>query len=142
MKFEKENDQCTPPHPVGRPRLPYVQMSHRTKRTTISELSAQQDHNTELFLQTACYAVKREAEGSQRDFVTAFKNVVERPTRSSKIKKMLFRENKNPVPLTKEEALAFIIDNNLTKEQYMNIRLISKAKNADIYPSYDFSSKS
>lgn len=42
-----------------------------------------------------------------------------------------------PIPYSNEEALAFLIDNDLTKTQYVNIRLGAKNRNCDIYPSYE-----
>lgn len=33
--------------------------------------------------------------------------------------------------------MAFLIENDLTKQQYLNIRLTAKKHNADIYPPYD-----
>lgn len=42
-----------------------------------------------------------------------------------------------PIPYTLNESVAFIIDNQLTKKQYTSIRIGSKAKNCNIYPSYN-----
>nr|XP_018903644.1 PREDICTED: uncharacterized protein LOC109034777 isoform X1 [Bemisia tabaci] len=43
-----------------------------------------------------------------------------------------------PLRMTKEAALAFMLENSFSKAQYMNIRLNSKYYNADIYPPYEY----
>lgn len=40
-------------------------------------------------------------------------------------------------PFTGSEALAFVIDENLTKSQYVNTRKILKLRNINVYPSYN-----
>lgn len=60
------------------------------------------------------------------------------PTRSTKIKKAYLSSLSIGItPYTADEALAFILDNNLTKQQYINIRKSAKLRNANIYPSYE-----
>lgn len=55
-----------------------------------------------------------------------------------KLKKMLSNYNKlKPVPCSPNEALSFFIDNKLTKDQYISIRIGSKKRNCNIYPSYE-----
>ena len=49
---------------------------------------------------------------------------------------MLSSDNKKPLMLSPEEALLFFIENNLTKQQYINMRELNKSHNCDIYPSY------
>ena len=56
---------------------------------------------------------------------------------AAKIRKTL--ESKNTVPVTKltpSEGLAFLLNQNLTKAQYLALRLTSREKGADIWPSY------
>jgi hypothetical protein len=61
------------------------------------------------------------------------------PTRDKKIKSVLKEKNceRLPVAYTPDEALAFLIENGLTKQQYINIRLGAIQKNCKIYPSYE-----
>ncbi|KAL4126338.1 hypothetical protein QTP88_010560 [Uroleucon formosanum] len=74
----------------------------------------------------------------QRSAASLFKDSSSSPNRAKKIKSAYKDANKNcPVPYTPDEALAFMIDNKLTKQQYINIRLGSKKRNCDIYPSYE-----
>lgn len=42
------------------------------------------------------------------------------------------------VPYTNDEALAFFLDNNLTKQQYINIRLSARKKKFIFTPSYEY----
>lgn len=39
-------------------------------------------------------------------------------------------------PLTANETLTFFVENDLTKQQYINIRLSVENRNANIYPPY------
>ncbi|CAH1113077.1 unnamed protein product [Psylliodes chrysocephalus] len=43
---------------------------------------------------------------------------------------------KDPIKYIPQEALSFLLDNRFTKQQYIAIRLSSKNRNCDIYPSY------
>jgi len=54
---------------------------------------------------------------------------------SSKLRQQL--SLKEPIPLSPDEALAFIIENSFSKQQYINIRLKSIEKNCNIYTSYE-----
>jgi hypothetical protein len=73
----------------------------------------------------------------QRNVASLFEDSLSFPNRAKKIKSAYTCLNKNrPIPYTPVEALAFIIDNKLTKQQYTNIHIGSKNRNSDIYPSY------
>ena len=48
-----------------------------------------------------------------------------------------FREKKEAVPLTQDEALAVLVEADLSKYQYTLIRLVLKSKHADVLPPYD-----
>ena len=50
---------------------------------------------------------------------------------------MLFTSKKEPVAYTAEEAFEFIFENNLSKQQYLNMRHGAKFRNCNIYPSYE-----
>ena len=41
-----------------------------------------------------------------------------------------------PIPLTPDEALAYLLENSLTKQQYVNNRLMNKSRHSNIYPTY------
>ena len=57
------------------------------------------------------------------------------PKRSLKMKNAL--KTKNVIPFSPQKALAFILDNKLTKQQYINIRCDAIKRNANIYPAYE-----
>ncbi|KAF0704275.1 Uncharacterized protein FWK35_00031990, partial [Aphis craccivora] len=99
--------------PSGRPLIDnFILGSERTQRRKIQSL-----------LSSLCI--------TSPEVLSATKNL-------KKIKSAYKDVNKNcPIPYTPDEALAFMIDNKLTKQQYTNIRLGSKKRNCDIYPSYE-----
>ena len=47
------------------------------------------------------------------------------------------KQTTEPIPLTKEQALALYVDAKLTVGQYKLITKIAKLSNADIFPCYD-----
>lgn len=74
----------------------------------------------------------------KRSVSKLFKESIKSPNRAKKImKSYTCIENAKPIPYTIDEALAFLIENKLTKQQYVNIRINSKNRNCDIYPPYD-----
>ena len=50
---------------------------------------------------------------------------------------MLFTSKKEPFAYTAEEALEYIFENNLSKQQYLNMRHGAKFRNCNTYPSYE-----
>lgn len=60
------------------------------------------------------------------------------PTRATKIKNVITNvdHNKFNITYTADEALAFLIENKLTEQKYLNIRLGAKKKYCDIYQTY------
>jgi len=65
------------------------------------------------------------------------KESIKTPTRASKIKKAYDHSLNVIILYTNDEALDFFLDNDLTKQQYINIRLSAKKKNVNIYPTYE-----
>lgn len=59
------------------------------------------------------------------------------PTRAIKIRNVVNNvDNNKIIPYTSNKALAFLIENKLTKQQYLYIGLGAKKKNCDLYPPY------
>lgn len=118
---------------VGRPAKIFSECSERTKKKKVLPLLKSYT-SPEL-----TYAISTKLQKSgKRSTALLLKEANESPTRANKILKVFKNSDSiKPVPFTVDEALAFIIDNNLTKEQYINIRRSSKLRNCDIYPSYD-----
>lgn len=72
----------------------------------------------------------------QRSAAEILGSVTTTPTRAIKIKKQLNQKNSGITRQTSDEALAFFMDNKLTKDQYINIRVDAKKRNSGIYPPY------
>lgn len=53
------------------------------------------------------------------------------------MRKILIATVSSIIKKTSEKALAFILNNSLTKNTYINMRLESKSSKADIWPPYD-----
>lgn len=59
------------------------------------------------------------------------------PTRKKEMVRVLGgAQQQKLIPYSKNEALALILDSNMTKTQYMNIRKGAKLRFANLYPSY------
>lgn len=80
------------------------------------------------------HAARRSGE---KDLHAIMSEVLKAPTCPTKMRKILAATVPSIIKKTPEEALAFILDNSLTKNTYINMRLESKSSGADIWPSYD-----
>ena len=58
------------------------------------------------------------------------------PGRGTTIAKRLTKSEAHCTAYTPEEALALIVDLNLSKEQYLRLRTEAKSRDADMYPNY------
>lgn len=68
------------------------------------------------------------------------KEMMESPQRALKIEKAYKKSlvpDQKPIPYTNEEALTYIINNNLSKQQYQNTQSGAKKRRTDIYPAYN-----
>lgn len=118
---------------IGRPRKSFSESSDRTKKSKVKHIV---DSYTSPELVKAI-STKLHKSG-KRNVVNVLSEAMKTPKRASKIKKILSYSNKlKPVPYSPDQALAFFIDNKLTKEQYINIRKGAKKRNCNIYPSYE-----
>lgn len=79
------------------------------------------------------YKLNKKGLRSESEVIT---QVTKRRSIAKTVKKKLFKPN-DPIPYTKEEAVAFLIENDLTKRKYTNTRLGAKLRKANIYPKYD-----
>lgn len=129
---EKINDQVASENQMGRPRLSYSDAGSRLKRKMAKELADNEENNTSLLVHAASVSAKK-AKMSDTAFV--LKNTLSTSSSSSEIRKKLsFSE---PVPLTPSQALAFLIDNSVTKAQYNSMRALNKSQFSNIYPCYN-----
>lgn len=118
----------------GRPQLSYSEASDRLKRKLASDVSLEQQNDPMLLVHAASNAARS---ANEPDLRFVLKESLKSPTRPSKIKKMIVSTTKSPIALSAEEALVFLLENNLSKQQYVNMRLLNKARNCDIYPAYN-----
>lgn len=117
---------------IGRPVKMFMESSERTKRRKINNLITSSNMTSPEILYASNSKFQQHG---QRSIVQHFKEVTSSPSRVFKI--AIQKSNTTElVPYTAHEALAFFVENNLTKEQYKNTRLSAKNRNADIYPSY------
>lgn len=103
----------------GRPCVVYSDGSVRQKRKLASKVSSTQGNDTNLLLHAASIAAHVSKEN---DLNFVLREAASSPSRPSKMKKLLTSDDKKPLPLSPAEALVFLIDNNLTKQQYINMR--------------------
>ena len=45
--------------------------------------------------------------------------------------------NKEPIPMSDEEALSFLVNNDFSKAQYKEMRMTAQSHNCPIYPDYN-----
>lgn len=115
----------------GRPKKLFSDSSNRTKRRKVDSFIRNVSPNKLIF--AAEQGLRKHGKRIAADVVhlagsssqKSLKKMKEAPTTSSII-----------TPYTPEEALALIIDSDLTKYDYINIQTGAKARNANIYPSY------
>lgn len=99
---------------VGRPTIIFSESSERTKKKKIQPLLKSYT-SPEL-----TYAILTKFQKSRkRSTALLLKEATESPTQANTILKVFKNSNSiKPVPYTVDEALAFIVDNSLTKYQY------------------------
>ncbi|XP_049304258.1 uncharacterized protein LOC125776435 [Bactrocera dorsalis] len=128
-----EISKKAPPTTVGRPRLPFSAKSDFGKRKEAADLSAEKA-DTNLLVRAAATSARTQGD---TDLAAVLKESMESPTRPSKMRKFVNEDPKKPIPYSADEALAFLLEHNFSKEQYNAIRDGSKKRNSDIYPHYN-----
>lgn len=118
---------------TGRSNIPYASCSQRTQRRKVKTALTFSNMTSPQIISAA---KKKLYVSGQRCAAQLLEEMQLTPNRAKSIKSS-FNFSKYPIPYTADEALAFIIDNKLTKQQYISIRLGSKKRNCDIYPSYE-----
>jgi len=101
----------------GRPKLSYEAAGKRLKIKLASELAVENENSTPLLLHAANISARKSTENEI-------------------IKKSDRTESLAPSPITSEKAFAFFMENGFTKQQYINVKQISKQHGCDIYPPY------
>ncbi|XP_075149012.1 uncharacterized protein LOC142222645, partial [Haematobia irritans] len=119
---------------TGRPKTTYVNSRERNKRRLASELASQQGGNAQLLVHAASISAKN---SNETDLKFVLHQVAMSPNRPSKIRKLLNTSRKEVTPVSPDEALMFLLENGLTKQQYCNMRQLNIKHNSGIFPSYD-----
>ncbi|XP_032308872.1 uncharacterized protein LOC116656398 [Drosophila ananassae] len=101
----------------GRPKLTYEAAGKRLKIKLASELAIENQNSTPLLLHAANISARKSTENE----------VIKKSDRTGLLA---------PSPITPEKAFAFFMENGFTKQQYINVKQLSKQHGCDIYPSY------
>ena len=125
------SDPCRRPSPKGRPSLPFAEKSRRSKLRVTEELREQQGSSELLFAATS--AMHQEGRRTTAQLVEAVSSPGRGPLLADKLAKA---EAQQLRPYTPEEALATLVDLDLSKAQYERLRLGAIEHGADLYPSY------
>jgi hypothetical protein len=128
------NNTITKSH--GRPKKHFEESCDKTKKKRVQHLL--DSHSS----QEQAFASRLSLRSSgKRHASTVIGEVTETtPTRAYKFKKAykIFTQNSSINKMfTPEEALAILVDLNLTKQQYMKLRQRLKEKEVNVFPSYD-----
>lgn len=118
----------------GRPSKLFAEKSLRSQRREVV-ISARYQHDPLRILMAGKYAARLLS--GQKDLHAILSEGLKTPTRPTKMRKILAATIPSIIKKTPKEALSFIIDNSITKNIYINMRLESKSSGADIWPSYD-----
>lgn len=130
-QFEMPN-QCNKKikQKVGRPKKLFTETSIRSKQRQSAVIGKICTTPEITFI-----AKSKLYKSGRRTLANLLEEGASTPKRALKMKKAL--KTKKVIPFSPQEALAFILDNKLTKQQYINIRCDAIKRNANIYPAYE-----
>lgn len=116
----------------GRPQKPFSELADCSKRRRTENLRASVEEKALTFAASmAC------REQGNEPAAKLIRLVDENPAAAEEIMdSWRKRDESGPQPYSPEEALAFMISNDLTKKQYKAILKSTKSRNCNIYPSY------
>jgi len=117
---------------MGRINLSYQNAGERLKRKLASNLASESDHDTSLMIHAAPVSARNER---KRDVAFVLNETLKTPEFSSE--SMMQIQWQKPTPLSPDEALAYLLENTLTIQQYISARILNKSHNSDIYPPYN-----
>ncbi|KAG5666146.1 hypothetical protein PVAND_017658 [Polypedilum vanderplanki] len=124
----------------GRPSKDFVDVAKSTEYAGATNASKLVNNNIKILL----LAVKNATKVEQKDFTTfdlmhlsfIINTIISNLHNLKKINIVVEKDEKKPELLSQKEALGFLLENNLSKQVYKNIRMKCKEKNALIFPSY------
>lgn len=131
---KKIGKSCLCESSAGRRPLEFQKKSERSQRREAAKISTQNEHDPSRIILACKHAARKSGE---KDLHAVLKEVFKSPHRLSKVRKLLDTstsviKKKNP-----NEALSFLLDNSLTKNVYINMRIETKSCGADIWPLYN-----
>ena len=132
--LESEHTTRTPVGKRGRPEVDFAQGSSRSKRRKTKTLRQSTDSAESLTFA----AERKHRNAGNTDSAKLLGEMQKTPTRAFKIRKAWKTATTTP-PIKQyndDDALAFFLEADLTKHQYLIMRQGAKKLNADIYPSY------
>lgn len=119
---------------IGRPSIPFAESSDRSKRRKTENL--RQNFSTEELTFSAQMKLRDAGRNDAAKLVHEATDTS--PSRASKIRRAwMTKPPPLPVSYTEDEALAFIVQAKLSKNQYLMVRQGGKERNVNIYPPYD-----
>jgi hypothetical protein len=121
------------PNPPGKPKKSWDESSSRTKRRATQMLTEQlASEPIPKLLKSVQFTAKKEGE---KDLAFILAEAMKSPSRPSKIASKI-RDKISFRKYTPEEALALIIDGDLTVDSYNRLRDGAKSHGIDLYPRY------
>lgn len=118
----------------GRPHLKYSDGSERLQRQLASKVLSTQENDSRLLLHAASMSAHA---AKEHDLNFVLKHTASSPSKPKEVRKLIVCADKKPTRLTPAEALVFLLENNFTKKQYLNMRDLNKSRNCNIYPGYE-----
>jgi len=118
-------ESCKTLQKPGRPTLSYTNAGPKLKRKLASELANEKYHNTNLVMHAEPVSAKGQ---SNTNVALVLKETITAPEYTTELRKQFLLQK--PSQFTPNEDLAYILENSLTKQQYVNTRALN------IYPSY------
>lgn len=133
MPQQSSNEVKVAKKRLGRPIKPFEELGDKSKRNRTVEL------RKSVGLEELTFATQISLKQSgQNDAAKLLKQSTSTtPTRASKILNSFKNSTLKVEKYSNDEALALLIDAKLTKKQYTLIRLQSKKKFSNLYPTYD-----
>lgn len=116
---------------MGRPKLTYDEAGPRLKRKLAADVVVNNENDTKLLIHAAAMSARK---SNENDTAFVLKKCKTSESEATEVKRKLGIEE--PIPLTTNDALEFLLEYSLSKRLYNEIRHISKQHNCDIYPNY------
>jgi len=124
FKIGLDNKEDTDSLQLGRPKLNYDEAGPRLKRKLAADAAMNNKNDSKLLIHAATMAAK---ESNESDTAFVLKNFSNSECDATEAKRKFGIAE--PIPLTINEALEFLVENSISKRLYNEIRQISKQHN-------------